>query len=245
MPSGTKHEFSSPEKQEWRERNLEFLVSYGREIWEHKPRTVAGKGRLRPHVVELLGTSGHLSFELLERFLSNPKSFIGVEKNPQTVGEAVFENREKELPFQVQYGDIGKYVYYSKDPVSVINWDDTRCAGTKSWWKEYRPRIEQALKRHSQVVGEVAFILNMSLRGRKDPHEVHEVNIRIMREQLADIFRVRPELVVKDTTVARGRKPKHVVETYDSIEFYTSELTPMVTFRAIYDAQGHHRLQGM
>lgn len=240
MASRGKHNFPSALKQAWRLRNLDFLTQYGRAIWIRRP-TSQDAGELRPSVVELLGESGFLSYELFRPLLPSPDTdYVGIENSPKTVGKVLQQPHE----FQVRYADIGRYLQYERRPISVILWDDMACAGTLSWWGKagHGARLEAALRTHSQAYGEVALIFNMSLRNRKDTREVQQLNLEVMRRELARIFSVDPALIIKDPSIAATRSPSG---PYESLEFYRSELTPMVTFRAVYAAQGHHRLQGM
>lgn len=241
MASRGEHNFDGPLKQAWRDRNLEFLIQYGQKIWAQKPRSFRSDGELHPTVVELLGESGFLSFEMLKPFLTDPNTqYYGLEADPSVIAKVLQQPHD----FRVRYGDIGRHLQYTEDPVSVILWDDMAGAGTLTWWGRngHERRLEQALTRHCRTYGEVALIFNMSLRTRKTTNAERVLNLNVMRQKLARIFNVDPDLVIKDLSVAGEQSP---AGQHDSMDFYRSRMTPMVTFRAIYASNGHHRLQGM
>ncbi len=260
MSSSRKSNFFKAPKHDWRVRNLQFLIDYGQSIWVKKPFRIGAKGVLHPCVVELIGESGFLSFDLFKAYLPDPlKDFIGFEEKSdaakeiydQGLGQSKHEEVREKYPFlnspeylfQFRKMDLARYLRYPERPVSVINWDGTKCIGNRRWWETdgYERRFASVLRQHSGPLGEVAFILNLSLAVPKETREKRVANLELFRAKLARIFQVRPELIIADTAVAGSESPTGI---YNSLDFYRSESTPMVTFRAIYDARGHHRLYG-
>jgi len=235
-------EHDNPEKQKSRQRNLDFLIKYGQAIWEDHPG-----GILKPHVIELIGKSGHLSYETFKGHLANPDlDFIGVEWAREVFYHAwdKLDTSGQPYKFPLERGEISKYLVsnWSKKPASVIIWDSTNSMGNRRWWSSQGRRLQEALKGHSKAFGEVALLLTMSLRGRLDTHQKHVENLKIFRQKLMDIFRVPEGAIIKDHTVVEASNP---LGEFESLEFYKAKSTSMVTFRAIYSADGHHRMRGL
>jgi len=147
------------DKGAWRRRNAEFLLA----------SRLCGGGPLRCPYVELLGTTGDLSFREMRRAgllrgRGCSRLFVGIDRD----GREVRLHRGGGARFRTVRGDALQAcneLRMSGMAPGAVNLDLEAAAGSRRWWRRSGPPLAALAKAGAREHGSFCLILNCSLDG--------------------------------------------------------------------------------
>jgi hypothetical protein len=174
--------FDNPAKMACREGNLRVLREAGHLLWEDNTRT-----RLRCDWCELMGATGWLTLELLERKgVLVPGGFVGIDLDPARIDS--FRERRPDLKW------LAGNLYERLDApqlanVGVLNLDVYGEVGNRSGPLDF-PLLRGLVRRGLDTFGEFAVLWNQDLdavvRRRKDCGQALRRHAEMVCETLRD-----------------------------------------------------------
>jgi hypothetical protein len=181
-------------KTNWRLRNLAFCKEY-----------FIRDGYFPYSYFELLGFSGHRSYETMSKYLRDPKQFIGVDNDIRTMAVCLGDglgipefNPIPEVPFRhilaSGYDIALKMCNESKPntPIGVFNFDDTRAIGLESSWKDKIGTLMKVAAKTVRTLGSCGVILNGSMTIR-DPIGHLKEHVTMLRLEAKKLGLALPE----------------------------------------------------
>jgi hypothetical protein len=180
--------FDNQSKSESRAGNIAFLRECAWQLWEDED-----KRRLACMWCELLGRTGHLSYQMLiDEGLINPSRFLGIDLDPEQV------RQHQERGIEAVAGNL--FIVLPEHPdVGVLNFDGYYAVGSRTLAADIR-LIRQVAERSVRRWGEFALFLNADLdaaaRQGRGVGEALRKHARLITETFD---RCPPHLLLSDT----------------------------------------------
>lgn len=171
------------DKEDWRHKNIAWM----KEAYEFFP-----KNKMICSYMELMGTSGVISFEMMKKYFFHPNQFVALEQEPAVFMDNCVKKKNDGYGFQLIYGDAYQIAPLLateyKPPVGIFNFDGMQLVGTENWWRDHKPALQAVVNKTIDVYGCCVLILNQSLDQPKGSIAERAERLRLNASKMFDCF---------------------------------------------------------